>query len=173
MFELDPIREIKIGNGVVNDVSNAVLARSNPHPASNSDSGPNVQIKSMIRSLTGDHWLIQDGMGALWRMDAKTYECVPTMFFHSGSITGVDVSTIIFTYTHLSNIFLSPSLLTLAPLALHITVIFFLLGVEFFECLYTCPVDHVAATTGSDGSVRLVDYNNNLNIYRIHLLLRS
>jgi hypothetical protein len=91
---LEPIREIKIGTGITHHDASAhdstALARSGFGPTS--DSNPNVQIKSMVRSLSGDHWLMQDGLGALWKMDAKTYECVPTMFFHSGAITGVDVS---------------------------------------------------------------------------------
>lgn len=94
-FELDPIREIKIGSGVVPRAQDAGAqenaAENSPNSGPN-DPNPNVQIKSMIRSLEGDHWLIQDGMGALWKMDAKTYECVPTMLFHSGAISGVDVS---------------------------------------------------------------------------------
>jgi hypothetical protein len=108
-FELDPIREIKIGSGVRHD-ARAQDSGTGPNP----DSGPTVQIKSMIRSLAGDHWLIQDGMGALWKMDAKTYECAPTMFFHSGAITGVDVSTL--SPAHTLSPPLSPSLRSFYPL---------------------------------------------------------
>ena len=61
VFELDPIREVKIAG----------------------DSNIPVQVRSMIRSLKGDHWLIQDGMGALWKMNALTYECESVMQFHS------------------------------------------------------------------------------------------
>ncbi len=46
----------------------------------------------MIRSLKGDHWLIQDEMGALWKMDSSSYVCDQMMQFHSGAIVGVDVS---------------------------------------------------------------------------------
>lgn len=73
VFELDPIREVKIGGD----------AGSNTPP---------VQIRSMIRSLKGDHWLIQDGMGSLWKMDVSTYQCKQIMLFHSGAIVGIDVS---------------------------------------------------------------------------------
>lgn len=94
IFELDPIREVKVGSGL-QPLPNSSTPRSGP---SISQDGPNlqVQIKSMIKSIKGDHWLIQDAMGALWKMDSKTYECSPTMWFHSGAIVGVDVSFLIF-----------------------------------------------------------------------------
>lgn len=63
LFELEPLREIKIGD--------------------------KVQIKAMLKGH--DHWLLQDAGGALWKVAFSTFEITKVMDFHAGAISGLDV----------------------------------------------------------------------------------
>lgn len=63
-LEIDPIKEIKIGE--------------------------NIKIKGMLKGK--DHWFVYDAIGGLWRLNMATGECSNLASFHAGKITGLDTS---------------------------------------------------------------------------------